>query len=184
MGLTKSDSYLDVRDAIRKELVMHLQDHETFLQANEEHLKHPDKVRSSTEVEELLDRLDCQTAKCAPSHYMNNRMGYAIASAFERAVVILERNPNNCHSFLPYRIRPNHVDPIVLLFVNNNHFVRLTVKSEGFPFPPMYLTGWARSSSRPVPRWKTAYSPAMDIWNNMFPPDQIQRGVDGGTVDD
>lgn len=179
LGMTEKDSYHRIRTALKKELELHREDHKNFLKANEEHLKNPGKARTYDEVNQLLHRLNWTTASCNSEFYMNNSMGYAIASAFEQAVVILDKNTTNCHTYLPYRIRPNHIDPICVLFVDNNHFIRL-ITSKDFPFPSMYLGGWGKKQNCTVPRWKIAYSPAMQLWVDMFP---APRSEEGGIVE-
>lgn len=167
LGYSGKDSHIRVRVALEQELMLHREDHEGFLQQNPDYLKTVEKPQAS-EVEGLLHRLSCKTEACTSEFYMKMPdLGYAIASAFERAVVHLTRLPQNCCTFLPYRIRPNLVDPIVLLFVDNIHFVLLNINKD-FPFPEIYRTGYAQSTSRPVGRWMKSYSLHFARWKDLY----------------
>lgn len=174
MGIHSKTSYIDVRKTLLAELSTHAQDHEILISSA---YSKPSKLSTKTQikqpsfaveaVQDLLMRLDHYEEKCTEGFWLRMPyMGYVIASAYDRPTILFDPDSACSVTFFPYRTTPNLQEPILLAFINNNHFVSLKPQGFSVPFPELY--GWSRSrallETTRIPAWIEQYQSQLDSW--------------------
>lgn len=172
INMYANDSYLDIWKRLKTELTLHKEDHGKLLSTP---VKRP-RMKTRNQplyavkvVQEIMSRLDHDGITCPKEHWMTMpTFGFLIASAFNRPVIHFHAVRSNCHTFFPYRTPPNKESPIVLAFVNENHFVSLGIGHRLVPFPEVYRQhqNSAMLDSTLVPQWIEAYHRELARWLN------------------
>lgn len=141
--------------------------------------RYQDKAQSVgvVAVKEAIKRLKCDSISCTQEFWLSMpTMGYAIASAFERPVILLVEETWLCWSFLPYRIPFKRCKPIVLSFVDQNHFVGYDVGSGSIPCPPLFHQGWSTCGNKHVTSWKAEFDQSWKLWQDtVLPSLKVQK---------
>lgn len=170
VGQYGTDAFLDVRHKLLAELKSHTQDHESLVSATRTRptVKNRRTPTFAFEVvQDLLVRLDCKEEKCTQAYWLRMPyLGYVIASAYDRPTILMDPVAANCNTFFPYRTTPNELNPIVLAFINGEHFVSLATKSVSLPYPGVYgrSNNSAFLDTTKIPTWIEKYQHQLDRW--------------------
>jgi hypothetical protein len=165
-------AYLVISQAMKAELSSHPEDHTKLisLPAQRPRRKTRNQPTYAEEVvQELMVRLDNEEISCTEEYWLRMlSLGFVIASAFDRPVIILTPSESNCYSFFPYRTSPNKQAPIVLAFINNIHFVSLRMGHHLVPFPGVYgqVRNAAMLETTQVHQWISHYKTEFEVWTS------------------
>lgn len=175
-GIEGTESHLEVRRMLLEEFTTHREAHEEFLAVSAARAK-PRRVVDRSRlvgvaaVDDAIERLKCDSSASSSDSWLSMpTMGYAIASAFEQPVIFLVKEQALCWSFFPYRIDFKGSKPIVLSFVDNNHFVGYELQTGLSPFPPPFRKGWTTCSSQYITRWKAEHTQSWTLWQDLHAP--------------
>lgn len=142
MDMYSKDAYLIVRRKLQEELTSYPVEHIKLISTPP---KRPQRKTRNYQtyvdefVQELIGGLNHEAACCTKKYWLRMpTLGFVIASAFNRPVILFTPSNSTCYSFFPYRTPPNKQAPIILAFVNTEHFVRLGIDSHLIPFPEVY----------------------------------------------
>lgn len=95
-------------------------------------------------------------------------LGYPLANAYSRPVVTLGKYQST--TYLPLRTGPGDLAslaPIVMLFVQGNHWVEVEFMDDAVvPYPPM-AGGWARHCEEGAEDWKDQLQENFQLWTDL-----------------
>lgn len=185
LGMTSKDACFTVRQDLQQEIQEHYNDHLGLLTTESQRKRAAKSLElglekpktSQVKLNDLIASLDCEDYICGFNKWLKTPdAGYAIASAYGRPFIIIDTSDSpdqGCHTFFPYRVGPDNyyseqLDPIIVAFVDRNHFVELKVKA-GFPFPTLYLEYASLQSDIPK-KWIRLHEAEMGWYQKMFPP--------------
>ena len=120
-------------------------------------------------------------AKFGPEKWLSKwSHGQVIANLYERVVLFIQAEPSECTTFLPCGTPyPSKYPPIVLVWVNRNHWVLGYVaadQDETMPFPPV-STSWMKSRSMPADfkrPWIGHVKDGIEKWEELVKEDEEQ----------
>lgn len=172
VGDFSDSSYLNVRKKLLAELSAHTEDHEKLISSAHSQPSMRTRRNQTIAVEvvqDLLVRLDHHDTQCSHAYWLRMPyMGYIIASAYNRVTVLLGPSESECVTFFPYRTPPNKELPIVLGFMNNNHFVTLRPQNR-LPLPRVF--GRDRTpaifESTAIPSWVEEFRDHLASWTDL-----------------
>lgn len=166
----KEDSYVLVCRHLREELINHRDIHEQLISTPPAMQSRRVTRRTAPAaieiVDDLLHRLQPQGVKCGEEYWMlMPYLGYVIASVYECPVVLFHPIKSACYTFFPYRTPPNKNHPILLAFVDGNHFTNMSAGSGSVPLPEIYGDSHSPTiTATKIPDWIRKYERQLDMW--------------------
>lgn len=167
----KEDSYVSVRRDLKQELITYRDIHEQLISTapgmQSRRMVTQRTAPAATEiVDDLLHRLQPQNPTCRQEFWMRMPyLGYVIASVYECPVILFNPNKSHSYTFFPYRKAPNRKNPIILAFVDGNHFASLSAVPGKIPFPEIYGDCLSPTiTATNIPEWINHYRVQLDCW--------------------
>lgn len=167
---------------IRKELLTEIRGHrETYKAIYGVLLQDNEIIESSNKdeiVDRALDRIDWDKPdQGAPqTKWMEKDDLYAVATRFNYAIVFYVKHEIKssdkkegligCSTILPLRAEVGVEKPeaeLAIAFVGNNHYIRLIMKGDDYPLPPIE-SRWFQNRDESVEGWENFYSDRFHRW--------------------
>lgn len=130
------------------------------------------------DLDQVVESLKCEPGRgCPKSKWMNQfNVGWPLANTYNRPVIFLDHASFSRNlTFLPQHMGPQEgdgVEPMVLAFVNSNHWVWVKLKGlDGKPAPyPPVAGGWERFKTKEATPWKDLVKKNLEEWEGLETP--------------